>query len=73
MPSKYLEYYKKEFNTIDEKYIKEYFVNSKFKDELLLYVCLTDDKFNSSNINYCINFSGKEIIFKKISEFKKTF
>ena len=22
MPSKYLEYYKKEFNTIDEKYIK---------------------------------------------------
>ena len=73
MPSKYLEYYKKEFNTIDEKYIKEYFVNSKFKDELLLYVCLTDDKFNSSNINYCINFSGKEIIFKKISEFKKNF
>ena len=35
-PEKYLEYYKKEFYKIDENYIKEYFLKSKFKDNLLL-------------------------------------
>ena len=46
-PEKYLEYYKKEFRKIDEKYIKEYFLKSNFKDNLLLYICLTDDNFKS--------------------------
>ena len=72
-PERYLEYYKKEFAEIDENYIQKYFVNSGFKDNLLLYVCLTDDNFNLLNNNYLINFSNNTIIFKKISKFKKSF
>ena len=60
-PEKYLEYYKKEFGKIDENYIREYFLKSKFKDNLLLYICLTNDIFKSLNKNYLINFSKKKI------------
>jgi len=72
-PEKYLEYYKKEFKKIDEKYIKEYFLKSNFKDNLLLYICLTDDNFKSLNKNYLINFSKNKISFNKISKFTKSF
>ena len=72
-PEKYLEYYKKEFKKIDEKYIREYFLNSNFKDNLLLYICLTNDSFQSLNQNYLINFSKKKISFRKISKFTKSF
>ena len=72
-PEKYLEYYKKEFKKIDEKYIREYFLNSNFKDNLLLYICLTNDSFQSLNQNYLINFSKSKISFRKISKFTKSF
>tara|TARA_Y100000992_G_C21262487_1_gene492069 strand:+ start:53 stop:1741 length:1689 start_codon:yes stop_codon:yes gene_type:complete len=72
-PEKYLEYYKKEFQKIDENYIKEYFLNSNFKDNLLLYICLTNDSFKSFNQNYLINFSKNKISFTKISKFTKSF
>ena len=72
-PEKYLQYYKKEFHTIDENYIKEYFLKSKFKDNLLLYICLTDDNFKLQNINYLIDFSRNQISFSKISKFTKSF
>ena len=72
-PEKYLEYYKKEFGKIDENYIKEYFLKSNFKDNLLLYVCLTDDNFKLLNKNYLINFSKNQISFSKISKFTKSF
>ena len=72
-PEKYLEYYKKEFGKIDENYIREYFLKSKFKDNLLLYICLTNDSFKSLNKNYLINFSKNKISFSKISKFTKSF
>ncbi len=70
---RYLEYYKKEFYKIDENYIKEYFLKSKFKDNLLLFICLTDDNFKLQNINYLINFSKNQISFSKIFKFTKSF
>ena len=72
-PEKYLEYYKKEYSRIDDNYIKDYFLQSNFKDNLLLYICLTDDKFKMLNKNYLINFSKKHITFSKISKFTKNF
>ena len=68
----YLDYYKKEFKKIDEKYIKDYFLNSQFKDNLNLYILLTDDNFKLLKISYFINFSSKKIIFKKIDNFQKS-
>ena len=72
-PEKYLEYYKKEFEKIDENYLKKNFLKSNFRDNLLLYICLTDDDFGLLNQNYLIDFSKNEIKFNKISKFKKSF
>ena len=62
-PEKYLEYYKKEFSKIDEDYIKNYFENSGFEDNLHLYILLTEDNFKLLNINYFIDFSKKKKFF----------
>ncbi len=70
-PEKYLSYYKKEFNKIDQNYIKKYFLESNFKDNLLLYVCLTDDDFRLGNTNYLIDFSKNQISFNKFAKFSK--
>lgn len=72
-PEKYLEYYKKEFYKIDENYIKEYFLKSKFKDNLLLYICLTDDNFKLLNFNYLVNFTKNQTSFSKFPKFSKSF
>jgi len=72
-PEMYLEYYKKEYQKIDTNYIKEYFLKSKFKDNLLLYICLTDDNFKLLNENYLINFSNNPISFNKINKFSEVF
>ena len=72
-PEKYLDYYKKNFEKIDENFMKEYFINSNFKDNLLLYICLTNDNFKSLNQNYLIDFSKNKIFFRKISKFTKSF
>jgi len=72
-PKKYLDYFKKGFNKIDDVYIEKYFLNSNFKDDLLLYICLTDDNFKPLNINFLINFSKNKISFKKIPKFKRSF
>lgn len=72
-PEKYLGYYKKEFKKIDLDYLESYFLNSKFKDNLLLYICLTNDNFKLLNINYLIDFRKNHIKFKKISKFKKSY
>jgi CMP-N-acetylneuraminate monooxygenase len=73
IPEKYLEYYKKEFYKLDENYIKEYFLKSKFKDNLLLYICLTDDNFKLLNFNYLVNFTKNQTSFSKIPKFSKSF
>ena len=63
----YLSETKKHFNKIDENYVEDYFLKSKFKSDLILFISLTDDNFNIKNSNYIINFSKKKITFKKIS------
>ena len=68
----YLNYFKSQYNKIDLAYIKEYFLNSKFKDNLHLYILLSDDNFKSLGENYLIKFENLEIKFKKISNFKRS-
>ena len=62
----YLKFFKKEYSTVDKKYLENYFVKSNFKDNLVVYISLTDDNFKSLNLNYSIDFSGEKIIFKSI-------
>ena len=54
----YIESYKQSFS-IDHHLISEYFINSNFKDDLLLFLVSTDDSFNSKNEGFLINFSKK--------------
>ena len=69
---KYLNYYKKEYQKIDEEYICNYFLNSGFRDNLSLYILLTDDSFKLLNINYFIDFDKNNLIFKKIDKFQES-
>ena len=71
LPEKYLEYYKKEYSKIDEDYIYNYFTNSGYKDNLLLYIFLTDDDFRLLDTNYFIDFSKEKILFRKTGKFEK--
>lgn len=64
-PEKYLEYFKREYYKIDENYIESYFINSGFKDNLKLYICLTDDNFNLLKNNFLVDFTKNKIVFKK--------
>ena len=65
----YLEYFKKSYQSIDDNLLKEYFINSKFKDNLKLTLVLTDDEFRKTKKIYEINFSHKKIRFKIIKNF----
>ncbi len=72
---KYFNLIKKNYRQIDEKYIKNYFLNSKFYDNLILYITLTNDSFKKNVATYKIDFTSKLIKFskiKKISFSKKT-
>jgi len=69
---KYLEYYKSEYNKIDENFIKNYFTNSDYKDNLHLYILLTDDNFKLITENYFIDFSNDKIVFKRLQNFTKS-
>ena len=64
----YLNFYKKNYSKVDEEYIKDYFLKSQFNDNLLLYISLSDDNFKKIYANFLIDFSMKEISFKKIAE-----
>lgn len=65
----YEDFFKKNYKIVDENYIKKYFINSKFKDNLHLYLSLTDKNFKiMDNYNYFVNFSKKKIIFKKVKK-----
>ena len=58
----YLKYFKEKYQKIDMNYIKNYFENSNFKDNSILFISLTDDNFENSEINFQINFT-KTITF----------
>lgn len=57
----YLNKIKKNFKDIDDEYIINYFKNSKYKDNLLLSIDLTNENFKSIYINYLIDFSNDKI------------
>ena len=71
-PEKYLKYYKDEYDKIDYQYIKQYFVNSGFKENLHLYILLTDDNFNQSSVGFFVNFTKNKIIFSSIKKFNQS-
>tara|TARA_B100000579_G_C22819506_1_gene849763 strand:+ start:381 stop:2075 length:1695 start_codon:yes stop_codon:yes gene_type:complete len=62
-PEFYLNLLKNTFYTIDKKYIKDYFVNSSFNDNLILFISLTNDNFNKTEYEFSVNFSNKKIKF----------
>ena len=54
------------------KDIKNYFINSDFKDNLVLNIFLTNDNFNKNYEKFSIDFSNKKPVFKnKIINSKK--
>ena len=55
----YLKYFKEKYQKIDLNYIKNYFENSKFNDNSLLFISLTGDNFENSEINFKISFTKK--------------
>ena len=63
----YLKKFKKKYNSLDINYLKTYFCNSNFKDDLLLFLELTDDNFKSIKKNFLIDFSKSKVDFKIIS------
>ena len=42
---KYLNFFKKEYSNYDEVYIKNYFIKSGYKDNLILLLQITNDNF----------------------------
>ena len=62
-PLTYLENYKKVYKKINYKFIKDYFLKSKFNDNLILAVSLTSDNFRTDKDNFIVDFSNKDISF----------
>ncbi len=65
-PKQYLDYFKKNYNIIDYKFIEQYFKNSKFQDNLILLINLTDSQFKKSSLTILVDFSKSKILVKKI-------
>jgi CMP-N-acetylneuraminate monooxygenase len=63
----YLHDTKKNYNKLDENYVKNYFLLNQFKHDLLLFVSLINDDFKNSISHYIIDFSKKKISFIKTS------
>ena len=59
----YLNNSKKFYSEIDIDYLKNYFLKSKFKDNLKLLISLSDDNFKKFYMNFIVDFSDK-ISFK---------
>ena len=55
----YLEYFKEKYKKIDLNYIKNYFENSKFHDDSILFISLTGDNFENNNCCFQVNFTKK--------------
>jgi CMP-N-acetylneuraminate monooxygenase len=73
-PNDYLKYFKQQYKNIDTDYIKKYFVNSKFNDQLVLFISLTNDSFKNNEFNFKVDFRNKKIVFqvlKKKIDFKE--
>ena len=55
----YLKYFKEKYQKIDLNYIKNYFEKSKFNDNSILFISLTDGNFEKSDVNFRVNFAKK--------------
>ena len=55
----YLEYFKEKYKKIDLNYIQNYFENSNFHDDSILFISLTGDNFENNDCYFQINFTKK--------------
>ena len=55
----YLKYFKEKYKKIDLNYIKNYFENSKFHDNSILFISLTDDNFENNDFYFQVKFTKK--------------
>ena len=55
----YLEYFKEKYKKIDLNYIQNYFKNSNFHDDSILFISLTGDNFENNDCYFQINFTKK--------------
>lgn len=62
-PLRYLEKYRKVYNKINYEFVKNYFFNSKYNDNLILAVSLTSGNFQTGKNNFLVDFSRKNISF----------
>ena len=69
MPEKYFEFYKNNYKDIDIKYFEKYFKESRYKDNLVLIISLVNDDFSISQLDFSVDFSNKEPIFKVLLNF----
>ena len=67
-PKQYLDYFKKNYSIIDHSFIEQYFQNSKFKDNLILIIILTDSKFKKTSLTVLIDFSKSRTLVKKLNK-----
>lgn len=67
-PEEYLKKFKKDYKKIDEKRISSYFIESGYKDNLIVFISLVNDSFDSNYYNCSVDFSNKEIKFSKIKK-----
>jgi len=70
-PEKYFEFYKNNYKDIDIKYFEKYFKESRYKDNLVLIVSLVNDDFSISELDFSVDFSNKESIFKVLLNFNE--
>lgn len=66
----YLTNQKKEYHAIDKEFIKNYFKNSNFKDNLKLFISLVDENFEKIIYSFSVDFSNDNIEY---NEFKNDF
>ena len=55
----YLKYFKEKYKKIDLNYIKNYFENSKFHDNSILFISLSGDNFESNDFFFQVKFTKK--------------
>jgi CMP-N-acetylneuraminate monooxygenase len=66
----YIKISKKNYSNLSSEYIQEYFKNSNFKSNLVLYLIPTNDDFELNDEGYIINFSKKDIEFRILQSSK---
>ncbi len=66
----YLSFFKNSYQKIDNQYLKEYFSQSNFKDDLTLLVSLVDNNFENSELDFEVDFCKAFPKFNIIKNFE---